>query len=112
MTRLRQTLETGRPLVVFPEGTRGQAGSLKPFSDIFFKLAVDHELPLIPLLIHLDTPFLGPGRENFLTAHRADLKIRLLDAIQPRKSDRSADLARQLHKTMAAAIKGMDRKES
>jgi 1-acyl-sn-glycerol-3-phosphate acyltransferase len=108
---MKQAIKKGRPVAAFPEGTRSPAGALGSFSDVFFRVAIEEEVPVQPLLIHLNYPFLGPGTQNFLTARRADLKIQLLKAIRPKKRDRGADLGRQVRKQMAKRLALLDHTE-
>ncbi len=109
---MKKAIESGRPVAAFPEGTRSPAGELGTFSDIFFRVAIEEEVPVQPLLIHLSYPFLGPGTQNFLTARRADLRIQLLDAVRPMKRDRGADLGRQVRKQMAKGLALLDGEET
>jgi 1-acyl-sn-glycerol-3-phosphate acyltransferase len=47
----RQTLATGLPVMIFPEGTRSPDGSLQRFKDGAFQLAVEAGVPILPLAI-------------------------------------------------------------
>lgn len=47
----RKRLRNGMSLVVFPEGTRTQDGRMNPFKKGAFKLAIDFQLPLVPITI-------------------------------------------------------------
>jgi 1-acyl-sn-glycerol-3-phosphate acyltransferase len=111
VVKMKRAIKMGRPVAAFPEGTRSSAGALGPFSDVFFRVAIEEEVPVQPLTIHLSYPFLGPGTQNFLTARRADLKIQLLDAVRPIKHDRGADLGRQVRKQMAKRLAALDNTE-
>jgi 1-acyl-sn-glycerol-3-phosphate acyltransferase len=39
-------------VMVFPEGTRTRDGSLGPFKDGAFRLAIDHQVPILPLVVN------------------------------------------------------------
>jgi 1-acyl-sn-glycerol-3-phosphate acyltransferase len=39
-------------VMVFPEGTRTRDGSLGPFKDGAFRLAIDHQVPVLPLVVN------------------------------------------------------------
>lgn len=106
--KVRDALAQGRNVAVFPEGTRSPMGVLRHFSDFFFRIALDENVPIRPVVIHLQVPFLGPGRENFLTAHRAGLKISLLEPQRGSRGMRGADLARHVHKTMRRQLLSLD----
>ncbi|MCP4600589.1 MAG: 1-acyl-sn-glycerol-3-phosphate acyltransferase [Proteobacteria bacterium] len=108
VAEIRQILKNGDQVAVFPEGTRSPIGRLKVFSDFFFKVAIDENVPVVPILIHTDLPFLGPKSENFLTACPAVLKIRMLNPVQPEKGDRGSDLGRRIHKQMSSELVELD----
>lgn len=57
-TKLKKTMETaekslqgGTSLVIFPEGRRTSNGKLQPFKKGAFKLALEFNLPVVPLTI-------------------------------------------------------------
>ncbi len=112
VNEVREILKGGAPVAVFPEGTRSEVGQLKQFSDIFFRVAIETSLPLVPIVIHISLPFLGPKSENFLTACRAGLTIRVLEETLPRKGDRGADLRRRVYKQMSSELTRLDSKEA
>ncbi len=101
-------LQAGGQVAVFPEGTRSPVGKLKLFSDVFFRIAAKERVPVMPLLIHLDHPFLGPGSENFLTARCAALKIQVLDPVDPQEGERGTILGRRTWKLMSARLAELD----
>ncbi len=48
----KKKLVRGTSVVIFPEGTRSSSGQLLPFKRGAFKLAVDLELPILPITIN------------------------------------------------------------
>lgn len=50
--RLKSTLERGISVLVFPEGTRSKSGAMGSFKKGAFHLAVQADVPIIPLHIH------------------------------------------------------------
>ncbi len=105
---VRQILNVKTPVAVFPEGTRSSAGHLRPFSSLFFRIAIEENVPVIPILIHTDLPFLGPGYENYLTARCAVLRIRMLDQVMPDNGERGADLGYRIRKQMLSSLAQLD----
>lgn len=109
VAELGQLLRDGYPVAVFPEGTRSPFGKLRLFTDFFFRVAIEAGVPVIPVLIHLDTPFLGP-EENYLTRRRGVLTIRLLERVEPERGERGVDLSRRVRKKMAMELDKLDGK--
>ncbi len=48
----RQTLDGGLSVMLFPEGTRSRDGNLQPFKDGAFQLAIEAQVPVLPLVLH------------------------------------------------------------
>lgn len=51
MSRCGVYLERGAPVMIFPEGTRSRTDELLPFKDGAFRLAIEHQVPILPLAI-------------------------------------------------------------
>lgn len=51
MATCRATLDAGLPVMLFPEGTRSRSGELQPFKDGAFRLAIDAQVPVLPIVI-------------------------------------------------------------
>ena len=47
----KETLAGGLPVMLFPEGTRSPDGRLLPFKDGAFELAIDAQVPVLPLAL-------------------------------------------------------------
>lgn len=45
-------LKNGHSLLIFPEGTRSKGGKMKPFKPGSLRLAMDANVPIIPIAIH------------------------------------------------------------
>lgn len=51
MSECEQALAAGIPVMMFPEGTRSQDGSLLPFKDGAFSLAIKAQVPVLPVAL-------------------------------------------------------------
>lgn len=51
LAEARTTLDSGLPVMIFPEGTRSPDGSLQRFKDGAFHLAIEAGVPILPLAI-------------------------------------------------------------
>ena len=72
-----QKLEAGRPVIVFPEGhTNTQAQpSLLPFKDGAFRMAIEKQVPIVPLTIPYNGIILPDDGSLIARFHRAHLVI-------------------------------------
>ncbi|MEP6993054.1 MAG: lysophospholipid acyltransferase family protein [Acidobacteriota bacterium] len=81
LEQMRLRLREGSSVVVFPEGTRSADGSLAPFREGAFRLAIELGVDIVPLAIH--------GTETALPKHslvfqRTAAAVTVLRAISPR----------------------------
>ena len=51
MAECRRTLDAGLPVMLFPEGTRSRDGKLQRFKDGAFQLAIDAQVPVLPIAL-------------------------------------------------------------
>lgn len=66
-------IQSGRSVILFPEGTRSRTAEMLPFKKGAFVLAIMAKAPLVPVtllgmaeLLQPDTPFLFPGRVKII----------------------------------------------
>lgn len=106
MRACRETLDHGLSLMIFPEGTRSRDGALLPFKSGAFSLAIEKQVPVLPVVLHgtrncipRGSPWLGKARaharvlEPFstegLTAHDVD---ELTERVRARMIEAHAEL--------------------
>lgn len=85
LEQARDMLQKGRSVVIFPEGTIEvsiQPGLL-PFKDGAFKLAIEEQVPIVPVVMPYNWIFM-PDDGLFLP-RRTALEIKLLEPILPEK---------------------------
>jgi len=105
----REALAKGQNLFVFPEGTRAGPGRPLAFSDIFFRVALESDAPVVPVVLHSDVPFLAPDGRSVLTRYRGAWTIRVLDALGRDPRDRASDLRLQAHRAVTRELALLDR---
>jgi 1-acyl-sn-glycerol-3-phosphate acyltransferase len=105
----RRAIESGRSLFVFPEGTRAPGLRLLGFSDVFFRVARDCGVPVVPVLLHSDERYLSPEDERLIPRHLPTWRIRLLEPVEPDRRDRAADIGRQVRRRLTAGLVELDR---
>lgn len=106
---VRAALREGRgPVVVFPEGTRARFGRLRLFQDLFFRVAIDEKVPVVPMILHSDVPYLSPDEGSLLTKRRAVWTIRLLEPVSVDRTMKASDLSRCVRKKIAVELERLD----
>ena len=88
MQEAKERLKQGLSLVVFPEGARSWTGKMRPFKRGAFKLAIDFNLPIVPVTIDgsfkvmpRTTYLIKPGHIH-LTIHKPiDINADNIDAV-------------------------------
>jgi 1-acyl-sn-glycerol-3-phosphate acyltransferase len=73
-----ERIRLGNSVVVFPEGTRGNAYPLRPFKKGPFVLAIAAGVPIVPIVIH---GTIGIMPRNSLWAHPGTVDIHLLEPV-------------------------------
>jgi len=81
-------LADGNSLFVFPEGTRSESGSLKPFKSGAFILAKKMMVPILPVVISGTRDALPKHSLNFHGSHKVSIKV-----LEPVPYERFADLS-------------------
>lgn len=58
MQQALERLDRGQPVLIFPEGTRSPAFGLRPFKPGVFEISLRARVPVVPILITCNPPFL------------------------------------------------------
>jgi long-chain acyl-CoA synthetase len=96
---MAQALRQGGNLIIFPEGTRSEDGQLGDFKSTFATLALELQIPVIPVAISGAIRALPRGRRlpRFLTR----VTVRFLPAISEADRTNEARLAEATHEIIA-----------
>ncbi len=74
-----EALAEGDSVILFPEGTRSPDGNLQPYKSGAFRLAIETQMPILPVAISGTTHAI---RKNGLTVHRnRTIRMEVLDPI-------------------------------
>jgi 1-acyl-sn-glycerol-3-phosphate acyltransferase len=95
--------ERGYSLIVFPEGTRGSDGELLPFKKGAFRIAIDAQLPVLPVIIEGNDRISKPGSKIFRPGRA---RVRILPPIPTEGLTNRDNLNDLFHSTEAAIIEG------
>lgn len=92
-------------LLFYPEGTRSRTGEIGPFHGGAFRLAVDHDLPIQPVVIEGLELAYPPGYLLPPRPGRERVRIRYLEPLHPPYgSGRRRDVVRALTRRVRAAL--------
>ena len=94
LARCRQTLAQGSSVMMFPEGTRSADGQMRAFKTGAFELAVEAQVPIVPIAIQ------GTGnalpKHGFVLRGRHPIKVTVLPPFAPGSSvDEASARARE-----------------
>lgn len=79
MAACGEALETGSSIMIFPEGTRSLDGELREFRHGAFTLALQHQVPILPIVLDGTTDALP--KYGMTTTHAVDIVIQVLEPI-------------------------------
>jgi 1-acyl-sn-glycerol-3-phosphate acyltransferase len=95
--------ERGYSLIVFPEGTRGSDGELLPFKKGGFRIAIDTQLPVLPVIIEGNERISRPGSKIF---HPGRARVRILPPVSTEGLTNRDNLNDLFRSTEAAISEG------
>jgi len=81
MDQCDRLLAAGSPLMMFPEGRRTSDGSLLPFKDGAFELAMRHRVPVFPIAVHGTRRALP--RRGLVLREQVDARVEVLPPLTP-----------------------------
>lgn len=80
----RKHLAQGSSLMIFPEGTRSPDGRLRPFKHGAFTLAVENDVPVVPVVI--DGTQVALPKTDLVFRTRATITISILAPVYPQEA--------------------------
>ena len=110
IARFVEVLQAGKPLLVFPEGTRSEDGFIRPFKSGGFYAAVRAGVPVVPVAIEGATTIM---RKHALDSGEVDqkraVKVRIGTPILPKAEGREAKRVADLKDRTFAAVVELNR---
>ncbi len=100
----RKLLAEGQNLLLFPEGMRISSETVMPFADFTFKLAIECDVPIIPVVLQADQHFLNREKGSFFPPRIVRFNINFLEPVTPAPGDTPARLADTVTKRMMAVF--------
>ena len=102
--RLTKALQKGTNVFIFPEGTRNYSDTLLQFQKGAFRLSVDNEVPIIPVIIDGTGRIVSKGSNVAKTAQATDIDVSFLDPIYPQEGETVRSLMKRVKETMQTEI--------
>ena len=93
MEDCRTHLRNGVPVLVFPEGTRSKDGDVKAFKDGAFRLAVEAQCPIIPVVVTGSARTLP--KHGFVLRDEVNCQVRVLEPVHPEACDHDVERLRE-----------------
>lgn len=109
-TTARDYLKAGKKLLIFPEGSRSRTNEMLPFKRLAFQLAVDYQVPIIPVLQSSDTPFMAKeGMPTFFPNREVYLKVKVLQPTLPHKGETVNAFTDRMESLMKDELRKLDK---
>ena len=103
LTRAAESIRGGRPLILFPEGTRSKDGKLQPFKKGAFHLATQAGVPVVPVIIRGTFEIMPPGSIRIRSGPVEVFFERPID-LSEMESDRPRDLLNAVQAVIASRL--------
>ena len=98
---LEAQLKEGRNVMIFPEGTRHQAGDeLGKFKKIAFRLAKNTGAKIVPIVIEGSGRVLAKGDPCYKTLEQSDVHVKMLKPIDPKDFKGERELLKYTQKLL------------
>jgi 1-acyl-sn-glycerol-3-phosphate acyltransferase len=107
--RFAAVLADGKPLLVFPEGTRTKDGRVKPFKMGLFYAAVRAGVPVVPVALHGTGAAMAKGAPDIGLRETRRVYVRIGEPVASRPDGSAAERASDLRDRTHAAVVEMHR---
>ncbi len=107
--KAQELLAAGRNMIVFPEGTRSVTGRLLPFRDIAFRLARSANVPIVPVVLQSDLPFMAKRPGSIFPPRTINFTIRFLEPERLREKETLVSLVERVERAIAAQLRELDK---
>ena len=99
---------SGTNLLVFPEGARTTGARLRRFGSMAFMVAIEQGIPIVPVVVHSQSPFMARKLATFFPRKPVNYRITFLEPAYPLENDAPADLCDRVYRRMARELKVLD----
>jgi 1-acyl-sn-glycerol-3-phosphate acyltransferase len=106
--RCKELLSTGHKLMIFPEGARARSRRMLPFKDMAFRLSIDSGIPVIPVIIHTDYPFMAKIKGSIFPPVTMKLTMKSLPPAVAEGNERPSAFCERVRQQMITELKKLD----
>ena len=107
--RAQGLLAAGRNMIVFPEGTRSVTGRLLPFRDIAFRLARSAGVPIVPVVLQSDLPFMAKRPGSIFPPRTINFTMRFLEPVRLQEKEPLVSLVERVERAVATHLRELDK---
>lgn len=100
-------MEEGTNLILFPEGTRTAGARLHRFGALAFKIAVDRQIPVVPVVTYSRNGYMCKSLASFYPRRRIGYRIHVLPPLFPVEGQSFEELSDRAYKAMSNEVKAM-----
>jgi len=105
MDSCHRHIRRGNSILLFPEGTRSKNGEILAFKQGAFNLAVEADIPIVPIIIDGTTTALPKSGWIMRVDQRVQIQVRVLDPVSPAEYQGEAEqLAKAVRVQMMQAL--------
>lgn len=109
LDKCKKYLLEKKRILIFPEGTRAITQKLNPFREFAFHLAKDTNIPIIPIVIHTDLPFMTKIKGSYFPLKKMNLRIRVLEPLYAEEDEKPSRFANRVKKIVEKHLYDMDK---
>lgn len=102
--KAREWLKQNMSVLIFPEGTRSLDGRLGEFKNGAFKLAIETQVPILPVILQGSDKIIPKGKSAFSSRCEAKLKILPVIETQHLREDDFASIKTRVHEQIKAGM--------
>jgi 1-acyl-sn-glycerol-3-phosphate acyltransferase len=102
-------LAAGRNMIVFPEGARSATGRLLPFRDFAFRLSRSGGVPIVPVVLHSDLPFMAKRPGSIFPPRTINFTLRFLEPVRLQEKETLSALVGRVERAIAAELRELDK---
>jgi len=96
-------------ILFFPEGTRKPGDRLMDFKKMAFSVAVNNGVPVVPVLLYNDAPFMTREFSSFFPLERVRFKIHFLKPVYP-EGKTANELTNEVYRIMSEELLEMSQR--